>query len=245
MITLMYHDVFATSPSESGFQNESAFRYKIDIVSFERQIEIVKHVIEVKKWTKNDVVFSFDDGGVSAYTIVAPLLEKHGFKGVFFISTKYIGTPGFLSVEHIKDLKSRGHIIGSHSHTHPANITEKNIDLQQEWLESKRILENICGEIETCSIPNGYQSKNVFDIISKSGYQSVYTSCPNTETQIHKRIKVLGRFGIHNDTTDLNLSKVLTSKLYRAKLGIRWRVLSIAKSLLGDKYHSIKLKLLS
>ena len=244
MINLMYHDVYEASPHESGFQNESAFRYKIESTTFERHIKIVESAIKEGFWKKGEVVFTFDDGGVSAYTVVAPLLEKHGYKGVFFISTKYIGTPGFLNETQIKELKSRGHIVGSHSHTHPANITEKGVDLKQEWLESKAILESLVGEVDTCSIPNGYQSDDVLKSISSCGYKQVYTSRPSTAERMYKDLLVYGRYGIHDVTTDNDLKRILKSKAYRTKLSSRWFVLTLAKRILGNKYHNVKQNLL-
>ena len=65
-----------------------------------------------------DVLFTFDDGGVSFVTKAAPILEKYGHKGVFFVSTKYIGTPGVLSAGQVKELELRGHVVGTHSHSH-------------------------------------------------------------------------------------------------------------------------------
>lgn len=244
MITLMYHDVYATSPGESGFQNESAFRYKIDSKSFERQIEIVANHLKLKGIHNESVFFSFDDGGVSAYRVVAPLLEKYGFRGMFFISTYYIGTPGFLNAVQIKELYARGHVIGSHSHTHPSNITNEGVDLYVEWKESKRILETIVGPISKCSIPNGYQSDRVMRSIVESGYTEVYTSSPSTAISSIGGMKVFGRYGIHDITTDNDIYRILNSKLYRLKLSIRWSLLSFAKMVLGEHYHDIKKKLL-
>ena len=81
-----------------------------------------------------DVLFTFDDGGISFLTIIAPILEKYNQKGIFFISTQYIDTPLFLTKKQIKELRERGHIIGSHSHSHPQNISElANSDLLEEY----------------------------------------------------------------------------------------------------------------
>ena len=171
-------------------------------------------------------------------------VPEHGFQGMFFISTKYIGTTGFLNEAQIKELKSRGHIIGSHSHTHPANITEKGVDLKQEWLESKSILESLVGVVDTCSIPNGYQSDDVLKGISSCGYKQVYTSRPSTAERNYKGVMVYGRYGIHDVTTDNDLRRILKSKAYRAKLSSRWFVLKVAKMILGDKYHNVKQNLL-
>lgn len=107
-ICLMYHDIVTRDDKSSGFQNESAFQYKVNEKDFEKQVKALRG---------KDVIFSFDDGGVSFITEAAPILEKYGFKGFFFISTKYIDTPGFLSREQVKCLAEHGHCVGSHSYT--------------------------------------------------------------------------------------------------------------------------------
>ena len=37
----MYHDLYIQSGAESGFQNESAFQYKIQVDEFEKQVKAV------------------------------------------------------------------------------------------------------------------------------------------------------------------------------------------------------------
>lgn len=181
MISLMYHDVYKGDPSESGFQNESAFQYKIAVSQFEKQIESILNYCKRIKKDVNDIVrFTFDDGGVSFYTVIAPTLEKYGLKGIFFISTKYIGTDGFMSRDMIKELSLRGHIIGSHSHTHPQNMAQLTYDdIVSEWTESASILSAILGKkIEVASIPNGYANKSVLSACIDTGFKIVYTSIP-------------------------------------------------------------------
>lgn len=39
-VVLMYHDLYLHSSSESGFQNDSAFQYKIQVNEFEKQVEV-------------------------------------------------------------------------------------------------------------------------------------------------------------------------------------------------------------
>ena len=64
-------------------------------------------------------MISFDDARGSQYSIAAPILEKYGFRGVFFIMTVCINKPGYLSAQQIKDLYRRGHVIAAHSYDHP------------------------------------------------------------------------------------------------------------------------------
>lgn len=145
-ITLMYHDVYVKDIKESGFNTHGAIHYKISKKTFEEHLRAISHFCELKQINKNDIVFTFDDGGVSFFTIIAPILEKYGWKGYFFISTNYIGTDGFLTIDQIKDLSRRGHIIGSHSHQHKV-LTEFSLnDVENELCTSVKILSDILGK---------------------------------------------------------------------------------------------------
>ena len=82
-------------------------------------------------------LLSFDDGGVSAYEHIAPMLESYNWVGCFFITTDRIDTPAFVSREQIRDLHRRGHVIGSHSCSHPKKMSEcSREELLEEWQRS-------------------------------------------------------------------------------------------------------------
>ena len=71
---------------------------------------------------KNDakaaLSFTFDDGSVDHFTLAAPMLEKHGLRGTFFIVTNWIGKGNKLTWDQVKSLSERGHEIGNHSLSH-------------------------------------------------------------------------------------------------------------------------------
>ena len=116
-IFLMYHDVYIHDYNESGFLKDSTKQYKISVQEFEQQVKAVAEYCRDHDDIKVD--FTFDDGGKSFATVVAPVLEKYGLRGIFFISAKYIETETFISFDQIVELKRRGHIIGSHRNSHP------------------------------------------------------------------------------------------------------------------------------
>lgn len=86
-IVLMYHDLYIQSGTESGFQNESAFQYKIQADEFEKQVKAV--VDYCREHIEVQVDFTFDDGGVSFLTLAAPILENMASKE-YFLSVQNI-----------------------------------------------------------------------------------------------------------------------------------------------------------
>jgi peptidoglycan/xylan/chitin deacetylase (PgdA/CDA1 family) len=90
---------------------------------------------------------TFDDGTEDHYRIAAPIMEKHGFRGTFFLTVGSIGSgvwihgtwKGFL------DLYESGHELGSHTMTHPW-LTKITADKQQdELLRAKEEIETRTG----------------------------------------------------------------------------------------------------
>lgn len=238
MIVLMYHDIISASNSISGFQNDSSFQYKVNNLFFEEC---------VKTCSPDKVLFSFDDGGVSFLEIAAPILEKYGHKGLFFIATDYINTPGFLTSDQVKELEMRGHTIGSHSCSHPHNmslLTEE--DIEKEWVCSLSILKNLLGhDVEVASIPNGYSSSVIVKKASLAGVKFLYTSTPTDKIKNIGNIKLIGRYVVHNDMTPEQINKIVDSPLLRWKKYMKWCVLGVVKFILGNRYDKIKSMILS
>jgi hypothetical protein len=133
IIALMYHDVVEGGRfSDSGFAGTAANLYKLDRDYFEAHIDRIAGgvatagtILDVlDQGVPKAVVLTFDDGGVSASTLVAGILEKHNWRGHFFVTTNFVGEAGFLDEDQIRDLHKRGHVIGSHSCSHPAWISK-------------------------------------------------------------------------------------------------------------------------
>lgn len=238
-ICLMYHDVYVHSPSESGLASDM---YKIRIGEFEKQIIKLK---DLDKETSGSIVFTFDDGGSSFYSPISQILDKYSLKGYFFIATKYIGATGFLTKEQIADIDKRGHYIGSHSYSHPENITSLTDDaMNEEWTRSVMDLEEIVGhKVTVASIPNGYQSNKVLEAIRKANIKEVYTSKPTCKQRKYKDITLNGRFVVLDGMTEGDIVELIKSKKEKQLLLLKWRVLNVVKLILGNKYEVVKQKI--
>lgn len=241
-IVLMYHDVYRQTDTASGFNTPSASFYKVSAEKFEEQVRFIHHYCQQNNLPLNHIEFTFDDGGESFYSIIAPILEKYGYKGVFFVSTKYIDSPCFLTKAQINELCLRGHVIASHSHSHPKNMSKLSMDeLMDEWGKSIQTLENITQvRIEVASIPSGFSSRNVFKSASQSDIKVLYTSVPTTKSIYRCNITTIGRYAVHSDTTLNDISRLISNSSYRNLILIKYRLLWIVKKCLGGNYDRIK-----
>src|ERR1700687_5745297 len=110
-ISILYHDVVQPGAFDSsGFLSPGANRYKLDEKEFDRHLNAIALQVRRKPVTLShfppdledlSLLLTFDDGGASAHSIIADALESQGWRGHFFITTDFIGTPGFLSRQQI------------------------------------------------------------------------------------------------------------------------------------------------
>lgn len=233
-IALMYHDVYLESPEESGFISKGANLYKMKVSLFREHLKLIKDIAP-------GAILTFDDGGISFNSLIASCLEEHGLIGHFYIASNYIGTEGFLTEENIKDLYHRGHIIGAHSASHPENLDALSLDERKlEWSKSlDRLSEIISAPVEEVSIPNGYYCKEDIELLSRLGVKTIYTSSITDYKNLFNA-SIIGRIVLKCDSSTTLLESYLTEGMSYKKALIKQKLLSISKSILGDKYLSVK-----
>ena len=205
-LAIMYHDVVENGDfASSGFSGEGAHVYKLRREDFERHLEAIRAAIPAdavsriaarREWTLPPVFLTFDDGGASALHPTADLLERCGWRGHFFVTTDRIGAPGFLSVPQVRELHQRGHVIGSHSASHPSRMAAlPRADIDREWRESIARLSEIAGDpIRVASVPGGFYSRDVARSAAASGIEVLFTSEPTASAAVVDGCLVLGRY---------------------------------------------------
>jgi len=257
-VTLLYHDVIQNEDyAASGFQSGDANFYKLTEETFVEHLEAICQKYQLKAEGLKALslnghtpfFISFDDGGSSFLNPIADILERLGWVGIFFISTDYIDTPGFLTRDEVKELADRGHIIGSHSCSHPVKITNYSYDeILAEWSKSKDVLESIIGtEVTTASIPGGFLSKDIEKSAAEAGYLSLFTSEPQKKIYFVDGCMVLGRYSIAQGATTKVAVRLANKRFspYQARQYAFWNVKKFAKKYCGALYAWFRLKVLS
>lgn len=171
-----FHDV--------AYENKGPFSIKKDkllnfIQQYDGKFRSIDDVISEKK---NGIVLTFDDGYLSLYEMVYPVLRECGIPFVVYISTDFIGIPGYLTTKHVYELAQNNSrcVIGSHMCSHK-KTREMNIEeIKREWIRSKEVLEEITGkEVRHAALPYGSIlscSRRSMDIALNSGYKTVATT---------------------------------------------------------------------
>ncbi|PYR12744.1 MAG: hypothetical protein DMG00_08325 [Acidobacteria bacterium] len=192
------------------------------------------------------VVLTFDDGDVSGYTTAAPILERFGFRGEFFVVTDWIGRAGFMTAGQLRELSARGHRIHSHSRTHPRLPALETAAIDEEVIASKRELEAITGApVEYFSIPNGAYDVRVLDAARRSGYAGALNSTAGYNERAIASF-VLRRFSAKSYTTVADLASICERPRYTAaRVALRRSTLAAAKHMLGGRYDRLRHALVS
>lgn len=191
---------------------------------------------------------TFDDGTTGAYTFAATFLEKHAWRGHFFVTTDWIGRDGFMDRQQIRDLHDRGHIIGSHTCSHPERMSHLSPEeLSREWKESCAILRDILGSpVKTASVAGGYYSRRVAQAAASAGIEVLFNSEPVSGAALVGGYLVLGRYSIQSFTSPSASGAIAAGRCWpRRRQSILWETKRMVKVVGGESYVTARHRLLS
>ena len=240
----LYHDV-TDNPAESGFQRPTAMRYKQSRGDFARHLDAIARsglvpdvVPEVEfSLSGKHVLLTFDDGGKGALH-AAEELNRRGWKGHFFITTGYLGTRTFLDAAQLRHLHSCGHLIGSHSHTHPDIFKGISFhQMVQEWRTSSALLSDLLGEpCQAASVPGGDVSRSVFRSAQEAGLRFLFTSDPILAPKQNGDCWILGRICPKTDAPAPDIQRLAQFRGWNGAL-YRRRAKTAVKTFLFPLYR--------
>jgi peptidoglycan/xylan/chitin deacetylase (PgdA/CDA1 family) len=268
-LTLLYHDVVPREQSDaSGFAGGGAARYKLTPAEFRQHIEALKRVARTppllvereapsaersalrasRSTSGPDWLLTFDDGGVTAYDPIADILEENGWRGHFLITVNYIGSPTFVSQQQIRALRRRGHVIGSHSCSHPERMSLCGPDqLVSEWQRSREVLSDMLGEpITVASVPGGFYSPAVARAAAQAGFKVLFNSEPTLRPHSVDGCLVLGRYTIYRGMSAEKTAALVAGNLWpRLQQSLLWNAKKVTKALGGRLYLHLRKRLLA
>jgi peptidoglycan/xylan/chitin deacetylase (PgdA/CDA1 family) len=249
----MYHDVVPAGQWDaSGFPGPWAGHYKLEAGAFRQHLDHLAASTAAASVTTSlatqqaaahwPVLLTFDDGGVSAYDRIADALERHNWRGYFFMTSDWIGRPGFLDERQLRDLHARGHVIGSHSRSHPTRMAScSRSEILDEWRDSLvRLSDLLSAGIDTASVPGGYYSSAVGEAANDAGIRVLFTSEPTVKAHRVGGCLVVGRFAITR-----SMSPDISARLARGDVAPRawqssaWRLKKVAKRVGGRAYLAV------
>ena len=202
---LVLHRIVQDQPGEWA-DVKLAFLTEL-LIAIQQNNQSITRIDHWQETEQGQVALSFDDGHMSDYEIVLPLLQKHHATATFFITPDFVGRAGYLSWHQVKQLHKAGMEIGSHSLSHPYSTTISQDDLMLEMQQSKaQIEQHIDAEVKSFAYPYGDYSRNTHQAAKSVGYQYICTSKPGL---CKPNSQIMGRNSVHSNTRIQDLSQLL------------------------------------
>jgi peptidoglycan/xylan/chitin deacetylase (PgdA/CDA1 family) len=242
-VFLMYHEL--ELPGRPMCQSVPGYvRYILPLDTFRRQMAWLKeqdwrglNVSEALRYpSEPSVCITFDDGCETDLIAAAPVLREFGFNATFYLTTGFLGTPGYLNAGQVRDLDAQGFEIGCHSMTHPYLSDLAEPELKREIVDAKLQIEQIVGHpIEHFSCPGGRYDQRTLQIAREAGFATVANSqyYANSSTTSHYE---LGRVGLLRDVTlDQFIANCHGRGLWKKRLP--YQVRRSAQRMLGNQAY--------
>ena len=199
---LMYHSI-AADPKDSlsvtpkNFQKQMQYLQNAgySVISLDK---LVDAILANKKFSRNEVVLTFDDGLENNYIKAFPVLSKYDIPAIIFLETANIGSQDtYLTWDQVKLMAKNGIAFGAHTKTgiYLPSIKEEQL-LTSEIVSSKSDIEShIEKEVKYFCYPTGGFNDRIKEIVRNAGYKGACTTNRgfdklNTDVYEINRIKI-------------------------------------------------------
>lgn len=254
--TLMYHDVVPAQGGRGGFDGDGPDVYAVTDDEYGRHLDAIGAAVGAAPARAADLLagptrqpwlITFDDGGASAVAAGAELARR-GWAGHFFVVTDLVGTSGFVTWDDVRALAAEGHVIGSHTCSHPNRISAcPPARIADEWSRSvERITAETGIDTISASVPGGYYSPEVGQASARAGIRVLFTSQPVPTAKTADGLLLVGRYAIRRTTTASEAASAAAGQtLPWTRQRAAWTAREAAKRATGRHYRRIRAALLA
>jgi peptidoglycan/xylan/chitin deacetylase (PgdA/CDA1 family) len=217
-VFLMYHEL--EEPGRTLCQAAPGYtRYVLRATEFRAQMQFIKSggwrgvsVNEALSHRPEVIAVTFDDGSETDLICAVPILQECSFGATFYITTGFIGKPGYLSQSQLRELSGLGFEIGCHSMTHPYLTDLDDKGLHREIVEAKLQLEQMISHpVEHFSCPGGRYNRRISEMARRAGYRTVATSRVRANSATANRFS-LGRVAVMRGTSPQAFKAICTGR---------------------------------
>lgn len=246
-VCLMYHDVVSVAPVATG---ASGF-FTVSSRSFARQLALIRDAgvqgcsIAAALASRDSprVGISFDDGNLGQATRAFPTLVANGMTATFFVTTGWIGRPGYASWDQLRDMRAAGMSIESHTHTHPflSELGEEN--LRDELRRSRDLLAEHLHEERPrmLALPGGDAPRqSLRRLLAEEGYAVIATSRWGINDARSSTVpRYVQRCTIRGELSDQQFLAIVHGDLWlRMRKRARESTLAVLRRSLGPKRYA-------
>ena len=245
---LLYHDFYPKT--ERGKDN-----FAVSWDNFKEQMEYLHQhgfvAVSLEKFlkpqaseTRKRVILTFDDGDISNYHFVFPILKQMGFQATFFITINEIGKKNRVDWSMVYDLAKSGMDIGSHGMSHTFLTGESSYNLLNGLLTSKQILEKYTRKrVDHLSIPRGFYNQNVLTIARDVGFKTASVSDAGYNDFSEDDVFLVRRFAMRRHYCLMDFKSIVAGQptaAIRLSEGLRSHVRRILGYQVYDRIRSLR-----
>jgi peptidoglycan/xylan/chitin deacetylase (PgdA/CDA1 family) len=158
------------------------------------------------------ISITFDDGYVDTLTVALPILKEFGFTAACFVVADRVGqfsdwtaAVSLMGWPEIREWLAAGMEVGSHSRTHRDLTLLSAVELQDEVIGSRKLLEDRLGcAIPTFAYPFTFQGPREREAVEAAGYEA---ACAGV--QPHDSVFALARVEAASDSLSWFLAQLL------------------------------------
>jgi len=178
-VCLMFHDVLPATEASGG----GAERFAVPVTAFERWLDTIKDAefagcsvaTAVATPDRRRVAISFDDGTRSQFDHAVPALRARGMTATFYVTTDWIGRPGYMTWDELRQLTAWGMSVQSHTRSHRFLSELSDDALRDELAGSKAVLDaELAQDTAELSFPGGNAPRRRWRVrLWEAGYRRV------------------------------------------------------------------------
>ncbi|MBN2434276.1 MAG: polysaccharide deacetylase family protein [Spirochaetes bacterium] len=217
---LLYHDIDGHGPySITKEQLRKHFEFfrlnNIDVISLK---ELIRLQDENRSPENKSVAITVDDGYISAYTKILPLMQEFDYPVTLFIYTNFIfdKSDKHMTWAMLKEMEKYGFDIQSHTVSHADLVklvekgnTESLNSIEYELTQSKKIIEDkLDKEVTLLAFPYGYYTPKLLDMARNAGYIKTFSTDYGANISLHSNY-CYRRHHIKKDFNETNLKKII------------------------------------
>jgi len=189
------------------------------------------------------VALTFDDGHLTHYAQVFPLLAERGMRATFFVTTDWVGQRGYVTWGQLREMASAGMSVQSHTASHPFLSELSRADAVRELVMSKQRIEAELGQpCVTVALPGGDAPRGWgVSEYADLGFKWVATSRwgSNPAGPANAPALLARRYTVRQGTSDVRLPSLALARSTAADLeGLRLLALNALRTTLGASRYT-------
>jgi len=123
------------------------------------------------------VVLTFDDGYADFATTAAPIMADLGLQGTAFVVSGFVGRPGYMSADQVRQVVAMGATIGAHTVHHWGLARLSPATARAEITDSRQQLAAITGMLpDDFAYPYGNFDTAVVQLVQEAGFRDAVST---------------------------------------------------------------------